>query len=194
MNFIQMVTNYRPSCTQEAEDRQTILRYAQLAGPGVLERSDSIAHVTSSAFVLDTSLSHVLLVRHSLRGSWSWPGGHADGNPDLLSVAIRECREETGVRQLTPLSEQIASLDIFAVPAHWKNGDYVGAHLHFSVGFCLVCDRRQPLRPCPRENTAVEWFPLDFITDERFSDADTALYQRLIVRAKMFSQPKECLK
>lgn len=191
INFIQMVTNYQPSCAQEAEDRQTILRYAHLAGPGVLERSDSIAHVTSSAFVLDTSLSHVLLVRHSLRGSWSWPGGHADGNPDLLAVAVQECREETGVIQLTPLSEQMASLDIFPVPAHQKNGTYVGAHLHFSVGFCLICDRRQPLRPCLGENTAVEWFPLDFITAEQFGEADAALYHRLIARAKLFFQRKE---
>lgn len=186
-----MVTNYQPSCAQEAEDRQTILRYAHLAGPGVLERRDSIAHVTSSAFVLDTSLSRVLLVRHSLRGSWSWPGGHADGNPDLLAVAVRECREETGVLQLTPLSEQMASLDIFAVPAHQKNGTYVGAHLHFSAGFCLVCDTNQTLRPCPGENSAVKWFPLDFITAEQFGETDAALYHRLIARAKLFSQRRE---
>ena len=32
---------------------------------------------------------------HNIYKSWSWTGGHADGETDLLHVAMREARDAT---------------------------------------------------------------------------------------------------
>ena len=37
------------------------------------------------------------MVYHNIYDSWSWLGGHADGETDLLAVALREVKEETGL-------------------------------------------------------------------------------------------------
>ena len=34
------------------------------------------------------------MVYHNIYNSWSWLGGHADGETDLLAVALREVKEE----------------------------------------------------------------------------------------------------
>ncbi len=62
-----------------------------------LNRS-SIAHFTASAFVLNESHDKILGIYHKIYQSWGWVGGHADGNADLLAVAVKEVQEETGLR------------------------------------------------------------------------------------------------
>lgn len=188
MNFCDQINQYRPADAQEEQDRAVMLDFVSKYGESSLLRSCRAAHFTSSAFILSPDLSSVLLIRHALRGTWSWPGGHADGESDLLLTALRETKEETGVAQIAPLSRSIASLDIFPVPAHCKNGAYVNAHLHFSAGYCLICSSAQALQAQPGETTAVRWFPLSHFTEKNFSEADARLYQKLISRAKTMKE------
>jgi len=61
-----------------------------------LLRDNEIAHITSSGFILNKSLDKALLIHHNIRNVWAWTGGHADGNSNLLEVAIQEAVEETG--------------------------------------------------------------------------------------------------
>ena len=42
------------------------------------------------------------MIYHNIYNSWAWPGGHADGESDLLGVAMREVMEETGIKNLKP--------------------------------------------------------------------------------------------
>jgi 8-oxo-dGTP pyrophosphatase MutT (NUDIX family) len=65
--------------------------------PDCFEREHGPVHVTGSAWVVNPDRSCVLLVHHGKLHEWYQPGGHADGDPDVLRVALREATEESGV-------------------------------------------------------------------------------------------------
>ena len=123
-------------------------------------RTNLLAHMTASAWVVNPQRSKVLMVYHRLYDSWSWAGGHADGEEDLLAVALREVREETGVQRLRPVTEEIYSLEVLTVDGHEKHGRYVPSHLHLNVTYLLEAEEDQPLRVCEAENSGVAWFSL----------------------------------
>ena len=146
-------------------------------------RDSEIAHITSSGFILNKSLSKVLMIHHNIRKTWAWTGGHADGDSDLLAVATREAFEETGVN-VTPISTNIASVDVLAVSRHFKNNKYINAHLHLSIAYLFSADEEETLVVKPDENSGVEWFPIGKINEELFTDRDVYLYSKLINQAK----------
>ena len=94
---------------------------------------------------------------HNIFRSWAWCGGHADGESDLLAVALREAREETGLLA-RPAAEEIFSLETLPVPGHEKNGRYVPSHLHLNLTYHLIADEGAPLFVKPDENSGVRWF------------------------------------
>ena len=90
---------------------------------------------------------------HNLYDSWSWLGGHADGDRDLLAVSMREVREESGLTAVRPVSPHIYSLEILTVDGHEKRGAYVSSHLHLNVTYLLEADPAAPVRRKPDENS-----------------------------------------
>ena len=154
------IENYIPCCEQEREDRRMLLKYID-ENPDILLRSNETAHFSASAWVVNPAHTKVLMLYHNIYNSWSWPGGHADGEEDLLSVALREVREETGIADIRPASEDVYSLEILTVNAHFKKGKYVVPHLHLNLTYLLEADDAQALHSKPDENSAVRWFPLD---------------------------------
>ena len=78
--------------------------------PDAFVRSNETAHVTASAWITDPARAHVLMAYHNLYHSWAWLGGHADGETDLLAVALREAREEAGIQSVRPVSPDIFSV------------------------------------------------------------------------------------
>jgi len=186
MTFAELtaqITTYAPRDAGERADRHALLRALCAFGPQSLDRACP-AHLTGSGFIVNPSRTRALFIRHALRQTLSWTGGHADGESDLLSVALREAREETGCGDVRPLSPDIASLELFAVPAHLKNGAYVSAHLHLSVAFLLVLAEDAPLCPQAGETDGAVWLSEKQIAQPSFSAADAALYQKLFQRAR----------
>lgn len=184
MDFIKEILAFLPKCEQEERDKKNMLGFINHFNSNVLFRDNEIAHITSSGFIMNPELTKVLLVHHNIMNIWAWTGGHADGDPDLLHVAIKEAKEETGVREIRPLQPGAASLDILPVFGHRKNGRYVSSHLHLSVAYLLVCDESQALHIKPDENTEIDWFNTDYFTKEHFNDSDVHLYTKLIARAR----------
>ena len=90
--------------------------------------------------------------------SWSWLGGHADGETDLLSVAVREVKEEAGISNVHPVSEEIFSLESLTVDGHMKKGKYVSSHLHFNLTYLLEADSEEAVSIKADENSGVAWF------------------------------------
>lgn len=183
-DYAAAIAAYTPRRPQEAADQTLMLDCMRQYGPALLTRQVAVAHLTVSGWVMNAARSRVLLAHHNLYGCWAWPGGHADGDPDLLAVAQREVREETGVRRITVPSRNILSLDALPVQGHVKNGRWVSAHLHLNVTYLLLCEEDEPLHHREGENTAVAWFDTACFTEENFSAADTALYAKLIERAR----------
>ena len=101
------------------------------------------------------------MVYHNIYNSWSWTGGHADGETDLLSVAIREAKEETGIHTVRPLSDRIYSLEILTVDGHEKKGQYVSSHLHLNLTYLLEADETEHLAYKADENSGTGWFTLE---------------------------------
>ena len=160
MKIIDQIKKYAPCCEQEARDKKVILDYLA-NNPGAFFRSDLIAHMTASSWIVNAERTKVVMVYHRIYDSWSWTGGHADGEEDLLAVALRECREETGVLHVRPVTEEIYSLEIMTVEGHEKRGQYVPSHLHLNLTYLLEADERDALQVCEAENSGVRWFSLE---------------------------------
>lgn len=154
------IENYRPCNEQERHDKDVILSFIDNNVDAFL-RSNLIAHMTASAWVVNPARDKALMVYHRIYDSWSWTGGHADGETDLLSVAMREVREETGVDKLRVLYDGIYSLEVLTVDGHEKHGEYVPSHLHLNVTYLLEADDSEELRVCEEENSGVAWFSLE---------------------------------
>ena len=159
MGIYEQIKAYRPWNEQERQDQAVILAFLD-KNPDAFYRTNLLAHMTASAWVVNPQRSKALMVYHRLYDSWSWTGGHADGEEDLLAVALREVREETGVQRLRPVTEEIYSLEILTVDGHEKHGQYVPSHLHLNLTYLLEAAEDQPLRICEAENSGVAWFPL----------------------------------
>jgi len=162
MNWIESIKNYNICNEQEKKDREIAIKCIDIFDD-ILTRDNEIAHITSSAFVVNKNKDKVLMVHHNIFNSWSWTGGHADGDEDLLHVAIKEVKEETGIKNISPVSEDILSLDIIPVLGHIRKGKYVSPHLHISIAYLIEADESEPLVVKPDENSGVQWVPLDKI-------------------------------
>ena len=90
--MLKKIEAYLPKNEQEEMDRTLMLDFLRRHDDAYL-RTNRLAHMTASAWVTDRTRSRVLMVYHNIYDSWSWCGGHADGERDLLQVALRECRE-----------------------------------------------------------------------------------------------------
>ena len=97
------------------------------------ERSLAIGHITGSAWIVNNAGTHTLLTHHKKMNKWMQPGGHADGESDVLRVAIREADEESGLTQLQVEDAKIFDVDIHQIPARGSEAQ----HLHYDIRFAL---------------------------------------------------------
>ena len=160
MSVVDEIKNYAPCNEQEACDKAVILDFLE-KNTDAFSRDNLIAHMTASSWIVNRERTKVVMVYHRIYDSWSWTGGHADGERDLLSVALREAREETGLQHVRALVPEIFSLEVLTVDGHEKHGAYVPSHLHLNVTYLLEADEDEELRPCEEENKGVRWFTLD---------------------------------
>ena len=159
MDLLSVLYSYRPWNPQEARDTTELLRRLE-AGEDLFHRENTAAHLTASAWVVSPDRTRVLMAYHNLYDSWAWLGGHADGERNLLAVALREVREESGVSAV-PVCDQLFSVEILPLSGHEKRGEYVSSHLHMNVTFLLEANPSAPIRSKPDENSRVAWFTLD---------------------------------
>ena len=169
---------YAPCNDQEARDRELmLLALDRLDSP--LTRENPFAHFTASSWIVNPDRTRVLMAWHNIYRSWAWTGGHADGESDLMAVALREAREETGVVHIDPVSRDIYSIEILPVNAHVRRGQFVSAHLHLNVTFLLTADDSQPIHAKPDENSAVAWMALAEAADNREEPFMAVIYGKL---------------
>jgi 8-oxo-dGTP pyrophosphatase MutT (NUDIX family) len=188
MALIDDVRAFVPGCEQEEADKALLLECLE-RDPDVARRS-SLVHLTASAWTVDAAGERTLLCYHNIYDSWSWVGGHADGELDLASVAARELAEETGVAGARLVTQGLAAGAIFSVEAlpvagHVKRGRYVSSHVHLNVTYLFVADPAAPTAVKPDENSAVRWVPIDdllTLSDEPWMCE--RVYNKLIARTK----------
>lgn len=144
------------------------------------ERSCFPGHITASAWLLSSDGKRFLLTHHRKLGRWLQLGGHADGDPDVAAVALREAREESGIAELqfatpgdapTPID-----LDVHRIPASGNDP----AHQHHDVRFVLVAAPGQTIFASD-ESMSLEWFEMDAL--EAIADDASVLRLGRKVRA-----------
>lgn len=177
MSIDLLFKNYRAKNEQERRDQTLILDFIQ-RNPDCLERSNLAAHITASAFVVNQSFDHVVFAFHHIYQSWAWVGGHADGDENLLHVALKEAREETGLKSLIPYDESIFTLDVIYVHNHIKKGIYVPDHLHLNATYLLIADENETLLHNPDEHQDIRWFNIDEVMDYVSENRMKSVYKK----------------
>lgn len=153
------LSGFEPVNEQEEKDRELLLE--ALDEKDVFTRENRARHFTASSWIVNRTRDKVLMIYHNIYNSWSWTGGHTDGETDLMNVALREAKEETGVKHIRPLSAAPFSVEILTVDGHVKRGEYVPSHLHLNVTYLMEADETDDLFTKPDENSGVKWFTLD---------------------------------
>ncbi len=131
-NLLEKLARYQPLEEAERRAQQQVQDFVS-AEQDCFKRSLSIGHVTGSAWVLNPQRSSFLLTHHRKLNKWIQLGGHADGESDVLAVALREAREESGIADIRPLSTEIFDIDVHEIPQHKAEP----AHLHYDIRFLL---------------------------------------------------------
>ena len=160
MSLKEKIENYLPYNIEEQKDKELILKYMDIFDD-VLTRKNEIGHFTSSCWIVNKEKTKVLMIYHNIYDSWSWVGGHADGDDDLLHVSLKEASEETGLKNVIPLSKDIFSLEVLGVDGHMKKGEYISTHIHLNITYLLCANENDITHIKEDENSAVKWFELE---------------------------------
>ncbi len=178
------IEKFTPYNEQEEVEKGIMLKYIN-DFDDVLTRQNEYGHFTSSAFILNKERTKMLMIYHKIYNSWACTGGHSDGDSDLLHVAMKEAKEETGIKNVTPISKDIYSLEIITVNGHEKRGKYVGSHVHLNATYLLEADENESIHIKEDENSGVKWVPIDEIVKISSEPwVATRIYGKIIEKMK----------
>ena len=180
---IEMLKKYVPYNEQEKEDIALIVKAEEIFGD-ILTRQNQFCHLTSSAFVINKDHTRVLCIYHNIYKSWSWVGGHADGDDDMLYVAQKETREETSLSRINVVSEMPISVEILPVKSHVKKDKYVPAHQHFNITYLFEADENDAIHILEDENSNIGWLTFDELLSKSDEPYMIPVYEKIIEKIK----------
>ncbi|MCA8973764.1 MAG: NUDIX hydrolase [Planctomycetes bacterium] len=155
--LIAQLERYRAHWPDEVAIVDRFLRFVETHDDCLL-RSCGVGHITASAWILDADRDRALLCHHGKLGRWLQLGGHVDGEVDVERAALREAKEESGLRQLRLVPWAGADLvpldlDVHPIPARADEP----AHEHWDVRFLLRAAPGQQLE-ISAESNDLRWF------------------------------------
>lgn len=156
-DLITDLENYVASCDEETS---FVSRFLSLLSdePRCFYRDCFPAHITGSALLLDHTGTQILMNHHKSLNKWLNFGGHADGEEDILAVAIRETMEESGLTNLKPYSANIIDIDIHTIPANNKKGE--PEHEHFDIRYLMQMTSEDNTPILSNESIDLRWVPI----------------------------------
>ena len=77
--LITQIEKYTPFNHQEELDKKTILYFLRNFND-IFYRENLIAHMTASCWLVNKNCDKVVMAYHNLYDSYSWLGGHCDGD------------------------------------------------------------------------------------------------------------------
>lgn len=146
-----LLLQYSPQDLSEQNDVQKMLQFLN-SHADCFERSCLHGHFTASAFLLNREETKVLLMHHKKHNAWLQLGGHCDGDKDVLAVALKEAREESGIHHILPVSDQIFDVDIHLIPPYKG----VPSHYHYDVRFLMKVNSDEDFVKNDESN-ALQW-------------------------------------
>ena len=178
MDLQEQIKNFIPFNEQERIDKEMMLEYINTF-KDVLTRENKMCHFTASSWIVNKERTKVLMIYHNIYQSWAWTGGHADGDGNLLHVALKEAQEETGLNHLKVLKQEIYSLEILTVDSHIKRGNFVPSHLHLDCCYLLEADENEQLKVKEDENSGVKWIDINKVIEITNEPKMIPIYQKL---------------
>ena len=125
--------------------------------PDAFSTNNKEGHFTGSGWVVSPDKRKILMTHHKTLSRWLQLGGHADGENDLLRVALREIKEESGLQLFRVVSKKIFDLDIHKIP---KINAQPG-HTHYDVRFLFEADPEKESIVISSESHDVAWVPIE---------------------------------
>jgi len=152
--LLSLLSAYR---AHGADDEAACARIARFVEEheDCFERTLLVGHVTGSAWIVDPSRSRCLLTHHRKLDRWLQLGGHADGDPDVPAVAMREAREESGLASLRVVTTAVFDCDVHWIPERKAEP----GHYHHDVRFLLEADPDEML-VVSEESKELAWVDL----------------------------------
>ena len=167
------------------EEADIVKRYQYFVSTNVdcFERELQSGHVTGSALVLDSGWRSVLLTHHRKLNKWLQPGGHADGDADVMRVGMREALEETGLPVIKPMTNKLFDVDIHVIPD--RNNE--PRHLHYDCRFLLSSGGPDTFT-ISHESNDLAWVPMDRISDYTSEESILRMIEKALKIISKLSQ------
>jgi 8-oxo-dGTP pyrophosphatase MutT (NUDIX family) len=172
--LLNKLKEYHGIDAHEETMRLRIIEFVE-HNPNCFERSLLTGHITGSAMMVNKQRTHTLLTHHHSLDKWLQLGGHSDGDPDTLNVALREAEEESGVKGIVAVSEKIFDVDVHVIPA--KNE--VPEHYHYDIRFLFEADDAQPLT-VSSESKDLAWIPLNSIEEYTTEESVLRMVRKIL--------------
>jgi 8-oxo-dGTP pyrophosphatase MutT (NUDIX family) len=160
------VRGYRPFDERERVMQARLVAFLEAHGLAAFDRRLPPGHVTASAWIVDPDRGQAVLLHHRKLERWLQLGGHVDGDPDVRRAALREAREESGLRTLRLIADDIYDIDVHRIPARGAEP----AHDHYDLRFALEADPREPLVR-NEESHDVRWVSLSDLETYAIDDS-----------------------
>jgi 8-oxo-dGTP pyrophosphatase MutT (NUDIX family) len=157
--LLALLERYRKRYPEESAIVDRFVDFVS-TNPSCFYRSLKEGHITGSAWVVDKSKTRVLLTHHRRMNKWVQLGGHTDGHHDVLETALREAEEESGIRGIEPLSEEIFDIAVHTVPAIGNEPE----HYHYDIRFAVTTTDSEDYTVSD-ESHDLAWVEVDKLSD-----------------------------
>lgn len=162
-HFIAQLNAFVALDEKEEADRLQTLDFVTAKGcPDAYLRTTTEGHVYGSAFILSPDMTSGLMINHRFLKKWLQLGGHADGNANILEVALREAQEESGLEAFDVLVHGIFDIDVHVIPTRPERGE--PEHLHYDIRYLLRA-KSTDFIVNQEESTGLAWLPLQEIAN-----------------------------
>ncbi|KIE04511.1 NUDIX hydrolase [Candidatus Jidaibacter acanthamoeba] len=153
--ILELLNDYTSHHIEEVEYKNQIISFIK-QNSDCFDRSNKAGHLTASAWLLNRSGDKALLMHHAKLNSWVQPGGHCDNDPDIISVALKEAKEESGINGIELVSHTIFDIDIHYIPAFHTES----SHNHYDIRFLLQVKSNEEVK-INHESKELRWVSKD---------------------------------
>lgn len=151
--LLRKLYNYHPAEEKEQVALKETIAFVETHN-NCFDRSCPGGHLTGSAWLENFDGTKFLLDHHKKLKFWVQLGGHPEpGEHDILQVALREAKEESGLKSIICLDP-----GIFDISIYWFNIGKEPPHFHFDINFLLkAVDPKEEIK-ISEESEDLRWF------------------------------------
>lgn len=183
-DLLEKLKKYEAYDEQEEADKQSFLQFLEAFNDNVYTRDNLVGHICASCWIVNKERTKVLMAYHNIYKNWAWLGGHADGEKNLLAVAVKEAKEEANIANVRVIQKEPIDINITLVNPHIKKNKQIGSHLHYNPTYLLEVDENDEITNKPDENSGVKWIKFEDIVAECKELAVIPYYLRIVKKIK----------